>query len=481
VVPSDHARLDTALLHARQLDAAPNEAVTRLAEANDALLAYERSVFALARAGRLEESRAVLLGEGYAAQKHRYQEGVHAIDLALESRADEARLAAQQSRTLAATLFGASVLTMLVAGRTFSSRLSALREAHLRAEREAVQARERATLAAMVADIGLLHGGPTLFRGSASGLRLLGLDRPADTPLARSELPPALGAALAATTDLSQPLDLRLEMPDRRSLLVRGRASRDRFDVAIIDVTAQAEAERSIRRLADDLEARVRARTTELEEQVSHNRLLALQVAEAETAERRRVANLLHEDLQQHLVALRLHIVSGAPALQLEQIADRAIQVSRTLATDLIPASEDRDLADALADVCALFRRWHHLDVYFEARDRPQAVRAHIDICHSVVRELLFNVVKHAGGAKASVFLSSTEDAARVLVCDDGPGFDRDGPSGMGLPGIHRRTAAIGGSIRIDARPGQGARIEVRIPLQSSYPAKAGPTAGTDV
>ena len=459
-------RLDQAILRAEQFGGAPPDALNSIRLANEALLADERLVFTLARAGHLEESRRILSSDAYVTQKQAYTAGVSMIDAALAARVAEARLDVHRNHLVAILLFATSLITMLITGRTFTTHLSSLHTEHLRANLDVAQAQERAALVAMVADIGLLQGDQHVFHATKSAIRLVGLDLPADTPLTRSNLPPLLDAALTDTSDTPQMRDLTLEISDGQSVLIRGRVSRERFEVAIIDVSARVEAERAIRNFADSLEARVRARTAELEEHVARNRLLALQVTEAETAERRRISNLLHEDLQQYLVATRLHALSGAPVAELVHFVDSAIQVTRTLATDLAPPSADRDLTDAVSDVCALFRRWHRLDVNFEAFDKPETAQSHIDVCHSVVRELLFNVVKHTGGAKASVRLTSNGDTACIVVCDNGPGFDPKQPSGMGLPGIHHRISTIAGTLKIESRLGHGTQITIRIPLR---------------
>jgi signal transduction histidine kinase len=88
-----------------------------------------------------------------------------------------------------------------------------------------------------------------------------------------------------------------------------------------------------------------------------------------------------------------------------------------------------------------------------------------VDISHSVVRELLFNVVKHADGAPVTVTLDAESGHAVIRVRDEGPGFDPAGPGGMGLAGIRHRVAALGGSLHVDTALGAGTAIEVRVPL----------------
>lgn len=458
-------RLDDALRRAGADDPAAGRAVADLSAANDALLVLESQAFALARAGRLEESRALLHGADYQRQKRRYQDGVAAIDQGLRARADAARRTARSCLLLASGLLVAAAGLSLVGARRFSTRLGQLRRAHLAAEEAADLARADVALATSAGGIGLIRGGPLRFRGSELGLDQLGIDPSGARELSREDLPPPIAAALVADGGAPRRIELTWRTGAGRTLLVRGSTDPEGFAAAVIDVTAQAEAERALRELTTELERQVAARTAQLSEQVERNRLLALQVAEAEIAERRRLATILHDELQQGLVATRLHLQSGSPRELLMQIFDRTLSTSRALATDLMPPAEDGDLADAIEEVCALFARWHRLDVVPQVAARPAVERAQIDVCHSVIRELLFNVVKHAPGARVTVRLEARAGHAVIGVTDTGPGFDPSGPAGLGLPAARHRAAAMGGSLSIASRPGDGTHVELSVPL----------------
>jgi len=70
--------------------------------------------------------------------------------------------------------------------------------------------------------------------------------------------------------------------------------------------------------------------------------------------------------------------------------------------------------------------------------------------------------VRHSGAARASVIAASHEGRLRVVVEDDGRGFDPDAPtSRMGLAGIRERVELIGGQLRIESAPGAGTAVIV--------------------
>ena len=91
---------------------------------------------------------------------------------------------------------------------------------------------------------------------------------------------------------------------------------------------------------------------------------------------------------------------------------------------------------------------------------------------YRVVQEALTNVWKHSGAKTVSVIVDRDADALRVIVEDDGRGFDGDGAlhgealrGRFGLLGMRERLALVGGSLQIESQPGSGTPIYVRVPL----------------
>ena len=98
------------------------------------------------------------------------------------------------------------------------------------------------------------------------------------------------------------------------------------------------------------------------------------------------------------------------------------------------------------------------------------------------VRELLFNIVKHAKVDRAAVDLSLNDDLICITVTDRGAGFDPElafSPLnvhhvGLGLFSIRERVALLGGRLDIDSGPGRGTRFTLLAPRRSSDPQSAG-------
>jgi len=86
-----------------------------------------------------------------------------------------------------------------------------------------------------------------------------------------------------------------------------------------------------------------------------------------------------------------------------------------------------------------------------------------------VAQEALTNIVKHAHASHVAISVTPGEGAVRLIVEDDGIGFDPDGvagpkgDSGWGLLSMTERVAAVGGSCTIESTPGSGTRIVAEV------------------
>ena len=82
------------------------------------------------------------------------------------------------------------------------------------------------------------------------------------------------------------------------------------------------------------------------------------------------------------------------------------------------------------------------------------------------------NAAKHGGAKEIVVALHWREEDVRVVVDDDGRGFDAAGAlapdrrHGLGLAGIRERIGALGGSLQLESRPTEGARVILQVPVQ---------------
>lgn len=206
----------------------------------------------------------------------------------------------------------------------------------------------------------------------------------------------------------------------------------------------------------------------------------------AEHRERRRVVQILHEHFQQVLVSanfaasmLRARLGDAESRKLLQRISNaihEAIQVSRSLTVELCPpVLYVLGLSSALDWLGRWMREKHGLKVEVKADPlaNPQTEDVSMMLFHSV-RELLFNVVKHAQIDRATVRMSLADAGnVEIVVSDRGVGFDvtreqslSEAEGGFGLFSIRERIEAAGGRLVVDSQPGNGTSVTLVAPIR---------------
>jgi two-component system, chemotaxis family, CheB/CheR fusion protein len=227
----------------------------------------------------------------------------------------------------------------------------------------------------------------------------------------------------------------------------------------------------------DVLEARVRERTSQLEQLSRQRQQLLERLVTATEEERRRIARELHDELGQHITALSVGLrepsVESLP--RLEAIVQRLDQTIDRLTLELRPPVLDHlglhgaiaSLAEAYAAASGL-----RIDVHLPGVEGERFNDAVETTIYRVVQEALTNIWKHASAATVSVILERDGDALRMIVEDDGHGFDGDAAmlgnaarGRFGLLGMRERLAIVGGSLDIESQPESGTAIYARVPL----------------
>jgi CheY-like chemotaxis protein len=216
----------------------------------------------------------------------------------------------------------------------------------------------------------------------------------------------------------------------------------------------------------------------------------------AEKKEKRQLAKILHDHLQQLLVAAKMNtsvIRAKTEDKDIHEIADsltkmlnEAIQASRTLTADLSPPIlHEKGLAAGLGWLQRQMREKHGLTLRVTADAAAEPVSEQVRIfLFEAVRELLLNAIKHARVERAQVRMQLIESGEIELVVEDnGIGFDpaqveniQSTTGGFGLFSIRERLNYLGGRMHIDAAPGQGSRFTLIAPARLA-PEPASPAA----
>jgi signal transduction histidine kinase len=255
------------------------------------------------------------------------------------------------------------------------------------------------------------------------------------------------------------------------------------------DLIEGRRSEQKLLELNNFLERRVIERTAELVESERRVREMASQLTMAEHAERRRISQVLHDDLQQQLHSIQMKLASARGSLgrgdeartlkhlnDAEQWSGEGVETARRLTVDLSPPIlKSEGLAEALEWLVTQMREMHGLHVSIGGdRDLQMHDDAKRVLIYQVVRELLFNIVKHAGVDQARVELHRREDVLDVCVLDEGKGFDPEqlrkprprSAGGFGLTSAQERLHLLGGNIEVDSAPGLGTSIVLHVPIR---------------
>ncbi len=254
--------------------------------------------------------------------------------------------------------------------------------------------------------------------------------------------------------------------------------------VAFQDISERIRAEEELKNARDELESRVRQRTSQLQERTLQLSKLARELTQVEERERRRIAALIHDDLQQMLVAALLNLgmlkssVSGgevaADFAHIEGILRDSIQTTRSLTAELSPSVlHQSGLAPALHWLRAWCMETYGLEVAVKAAGEIDPGPEACVTLFRCVRELLFNIVKHAGVKSAELAMARGPDGrVRIEVSDKGRGFDpealrfrEDVAGGFGLFSVRERLDLLGGGLEVESSPGRGSRFVLWVPL----------------
>jgi two-component system NarL family sensor kinase len=217
---------------------------------------------------------------------------------------------------------------------------------------------------------------------------------------------------------------------------------------------------------------------------IERARLFATSARLGAVEERNRLAREIHDTLAQGLTATTLQLESADALLDAGSPPDKArepirkalsltqsnLEEARRSVLDLraVPL-EGRSLSEALR---ALVERWEE-ETGIGARymavngGRPLPPRVEVAL-YRICQEALTNVARHAEAEYVHVRLVTTPDQVRLVIEDDGSGFDASDVAAdrHGLVGMNERAKMLGGSLDVRSSPGTGTQIEVTVSLE---------------
>ena len=251
--------------------------------------------------------------------------------------------------------------------------------------------------------------------------------------------------------------------------LVREAGGKPQFAIALFeDITERRESDEKIRIYQQQLQS------------------LASELSLTEERERRRLATVLHDHIAQLLMVAKgkfekmqestLYRSLANPMEEIRRLIEESIRYTRSLVFELSPPIlYDLGFESAMEWLAEHMQQQYGLAVEVEDDEelKPLDNEARV-LLFRAVRELLFNVLKHAQASCARVRLRKDGKQLRVIVEDNGVGFapEKLGASsakmeGFGLFSIRERMKYVGGRMEVESIPGQVTRVILTMPLQS--------------
>lgn len=263
--------------------------------------------------------------------------------------------------------------------------------------------------------------------------------------------------------------------------------------LAIKDVTERTKAQKELKEINKTLEQRVKERTSSLLSYQKQLRSLASRLSQAEENVRQQLATEIHDNLGQMLALNKLKLDTlqkeKLPDTLIDQVEeikegiDDAMSYTRDLMSDLKPPPtlDKEDVTETLEWLAKKMKK-HGLEVIVEDDGQPKRASEEIrTILLQSVREVLFNVIRHAGVNNARLKLSRSGRRIAVRVEDKGKGFhpeknnfDPARQKGFGLFNVREQMDLIGGSVDIDSKPGRGTTVKLIAPLKNGDEEKLG-------
>jgi PAS domain S-box-containing protein len=269
------------------------------------------------------------------------------------------------------------------------------------------------------------------------------------------------------------------------------------------DITDRKKAEQALQEVKDELEVRVKDRTSDLERTVKlyqkeikdrkkaeknirkyqdQLRALISKMSLIEEKERKLISEVLHDNIGQYLALSKINLSKlqkSYPVIQKDiegtkTLIEQTIEYTRSLTFEVAnPVLYKMGLDKAVEWLIEQFQEKHDLKVTFRSDGNIGKLKGEIEaLLFKTVRELLINVVKHAQVKTAMVSISNDRVNIKINVEDNGIGFDTSKiehytikNKKFGLFNMSERINYLGGTFKIKSKGGQGTKATVMVPI----------------
>ena len=204
----------------------------------------------------------------------------------------------------------------------------------------------------------------------------------------------------------------------------------------------------------------------------------------AREEERKLIAQEIHDELGQHLTAIRMgtsllrfQYAEQVPQLteqvaRLLQLIDQTVQVVRNISTSLRPSILNMGIVASLEWLTDMFKQQWGIDCSLQVH--PQKINlddASATVAFRIAQESLTNIARHAEATRVTVTFEQDDNGWSLKITDNGKGFDQSNRASktLGLLGMRERGLTLGGTTTISSSIGSGTTIQLHIPASRSH------------
>lgn len=245
--------------------------------------------------------------------------------------------------------------------------------------------------------------------------------------------------------------------------------SQGKFDVNLVNTSTDEIGD--LTRAFNQMASKIKMQTEEI--QIEKAKRIT-SVIDGQEQERQRLSRELHDGLGQRILAVKMKLEraeKATPDLKMNIIED-AKNLLITVSKEVVNMSENLmppvlnqfGLISAIENLCEEVRAGNDIAVKFSFNDIPDKCDDNSKIyLYRIIQEALNNIIKHAAATKVDIEFNYENDTIKLLIRDNGKGFDTDlkRKTGNGIYNMRDRAEILGGSFALSSMPGEGTVIIV--------------------
>jgi signal transduction histidine kinase len=205
----------------------------------------------------------------------------------------------------------------------------------------------------------------------------------------------------------------------------------------------------------------IKVKIDEAELKIKHQNDLISNALTTQERERERIAADIHDQLIGQLVSMQMTISIYKNLNSAEQLLQESIQTARRISHDIAPPMiHEYSLMELITNLILPFKSKLNIDLKANFHDNLNlSDDAKIQLIR-ILQEWIMNCLKHSKCTQVSIYIKNSNPSLKILVCDDGIGFD---PSlvkkGLGLKNIELRAHYLKAKFRMKSQKNKGSRL----------------------